>query len=396
MNKSEYNLYEKHFQTFVETAKWETDIPVNSINDPDVSTVYSCGLTSLVLPELESSNNFMKMLDKLMLDEVINRNYTRSELINKIISAFSDNSFSMASNDLYNTLKQVEKEKYYCIMPVYGFVVTEPVIFGDVMFAPGTKSNSLIAEKINISLTETMKKHIEKISYNTVALICIKSASKKKVIEISEEMLRKYLNIFRVFIGSKSRNYNISVENSIRYESQSVVFNEEKITFNNQIKGAYQSVPLNDSYFTTSKYISLLIELLDVNKKKSNIEKRLSIGVQLLGEAFLESDTSTRFLKSMMAIEALIQVKGESTKEISLKAAYLLGNTQEETQDIYRSFNKLYDLRSRIAHGEIIQIGKYEEYLVLDYTSTLLVTLIDRNYENFEEFEQFIFNRKTQ
>lgn len=396
MNKREYNLYEKHFQTFVETAKWETDIPVNSINDPDVSTVYSCGVTSLVLPELESSNNFMKMLDKLMLDEVINRNYTRSELINKIISAFSDNSFSMASNDLYNTLKQVEKEKYYCIMPVYGFVVTEPVVFGNVMFAPGTKSNSLIAEKINISLTETMKKHIEKISYNTVALMCIKSSSKKKAIEISEEMLRKYLNIFRVFIGSKSRNYNISVENSIRYESQSVVFNEEKITFNNQIKGAYQSVLLNDSYFTTSKYISLLIELLDVNKKKSNIEKRLSIGVQLLGEAFLESDTPTRFLKSMMAIEALIQVKGESTKEISLKAAYLLGSTQEETQDIYRSFNKLYDLRSRIAHGEIIQIGKYEEYLVLDYTSTLLVTLIDRNYENFEEFEQFVFNRKTQ
>lgn len=95
-----------------------------------------------------------------------------------------------------------------------------------------------------------------------------------------------------------------------------------------------------------------------------------------------------------MAVEAMIQVKGEPTKDISLKAAYLMSNDINDVKEIYKNFNMLYDLRSRIAHGEEINFGKYEEYLVMDYATNLLTDLIDEDYDNFQVLEDYIFERK--
>lgn len=227
-----------------------------------------------------------------------------------------------------------------------------------------------------------------------MAVVAVKSSSKKQAEAIAKSILRKYLNIFRIFIGSKNRSYNVSEDDIITFLSQSIVYDREKTTINNGFVGATKAVQLNDNFFSKSKYIQYLLKLEDENRSRSDIEKRLFLGSQLLGEAFLENSKSTRFLKTMMAVEAMIQVKGEPTKDISLKAAYLMSNDINDVKEIYKNFNMLYDLRSRIAHGEEINFGKYEEYLVMDYATNLLTDLIDEDYDNFQVLEDYIFERK--
>ncbi|MGJ0707463.1 hypothetical protein, partial [Enterococcus avium] len=363
-------------------------------NDPKVTSFYSKDGNVLIFKEQSASNNFIKMVDQLVSDSVIYRNYSRSELINTIIQFFAIEKDEKTANMLLDFLKKIDRQKWFVVLPVYGFEVVEQITFEKIEFIPPKKLIERINEDKEIPISSDSTKRIEAMSKKAMAVVAVKSSSKKQAEAIAKSILRKYLNIFRIFIGSKNRSYNVSEDDIITFLSQSIVYDREKTTINNGFVGATKAVQLNDNFFSKSKYIQYLLKLEDENRSRSDIEKRLFLGSQLLGEAFLENSKSTRFLKTMMAVEAMIQVKGEPTKDISLKAAYLMSNDINDVKEIYKNFNMLYDLRSRIAHGEEINFGKYEEYLVMDYATNLLTDLIDEDYDNFQVLEDYIFERK--
>lgn len=394
MDKKQKREYIQFFEEFSQTAIFKKGLGIEYANDPEIISYYACGGNALIFKEQLASNNFMKMVDRLVSNDQISKNYTRSELIHGIIRYFVAEDSEKDAEKLLNHLNKVDKKKWFLFLPVYGFEVDEPITFEKIEFIPKNK----VVEKINEVRSSTFEdnfiKRIEKTTKNTMALVTVKSFSKNQAVVIAKNVLRKYLNIFRIFIGSKSGAFNVSVEDTIAFPSHSIIFNDEESTLNSMISGATRPVKLNDPFFSQTKYIEYLLKLEDENSKKSDIQKRLFLGSQLLGEAFLEFDMSTRFLKSMMAIEAMLQVKGEPTKDISLKAAYVLTSDISEAMEVYKNFNMLYDLRSRIAHGEDITLGKFDEYLVMDYASILLTRIIDQDYENFKSLEDYIFERK--
>ncbi|MBO0455895.1 hypothetical protein JZO77_03980 [Enterococcus hulanensis] len=394
INKKQNKDYQIFFEEFKKTAIWDKGIGFEYSNDPKVTSFYSKDGNVLIFKEQSASNNFIKMVDQLVSDSMIYRNYSRSELINTIIQFFAVEKDEKTANMLLDFLKKIDRQKWFVVLPVYGFEVVEKITFKKIEFIPPKKLIERINEDKEIPISSDSTKRIEAMSKKAMAIVAVKSSSKKQAEAIAKSILRKYLNIFRIFIGSKNRSYNVSEDDIITFLSQSIVFDREKTTINNGFIGATKAVQLNNNFFSESKYIQYLLKLEDENRSRSDIEKRLFLGSQLLGEAFLENSKSTRFLKTMMAVEAMIQVKGEPTKDISLKAAYLMSNDINDVKEIYKNFNMLYDLRSRIAHGEEINFGKYEEYLVMDYATNLLTDLIDEDYDNFQVLEDYIFERK--
>ena len=82
---------------------------------------------------------------------------------------------------------------------------------------------------------------------------------------------------------------------------------------------------------------------------------------------------SERLLDIAFAFEAIFLNDGEN-KELSyrlaLRAARLLGKTLTERHEIFDSVKKLYDFRSKIAHGETLDTMKPKDALKLQQVLT--------------------------
>lgn len=393
MKPAEEREYSSLFESFTKSATLEVGSGFEYIDDEEILSMYNEKGFVLLLREQKTVNVFIKLIDKLLLEDVINKNYTRSELIKAFILFFEGELAGKSAKDLISNLKNITNTTRFCLIPIYGINVNDSVTFEKITIVPGINIIEVITKEHG-DIDKHTKKILNENSKMTFALLKIKSQSKKRASEIAEDILRRYLNVIRVFIGSKSRKSNVSVDDSIRFLSRSIVFDSEQITLHNRIVGSSHPIRLDDSFFTKSKYIAYLLKLEDVNMKRTDIQKRLFLGSQLLGESFLESNLPTRFLKAIMSVEAMIQTKGESTKDISFKGAYILEENSEDRQNIYKDFNKLYDLRSKIAHGESVKIGMFEEYLAMDYATNIMVNLIDKDFLSYTEFETFIFERK--
>lgn len=165
---------------------------------------------------------------------------------------------------------------------------------------------------------------------------------------------------------------------------------------NTQSQGAIYPVKLDDPFFKSSSAIEYLLNLENPLKKITNLEKRLFSSCQLVGESFLEVDRSTRFLKAIMSIEALIQVQGNTVTDIAFKLAHLLGKDPIGREKLFKDFKNLYNIRSLVAHGEDNQFGVYEEMLAIDLALNLIVTLIESDFKTFEDVEKYVRKKQFQ
>lgn len=371
--------------------------------DKDIAGFHSFANNTLVLTTMNDSINFMKFIDSLMEDDFIKKNYLRKEIIDEIICYYSNTDTevertSRSLDNLLKVIKEVNKQEYICVIPIFGIEIQENITFNN-------KVTFLNYKNIDeyISTYSSDFKSIEKnfgdeyflTENDEVAIISVKSNSKYVALELARKTIKSYLNIFRIFLGSKNGRFNLAVDKNIFSFSTSLVIGKDNIYINNKNTGAMYKVDLSHDVFSTN-YVDYLLSLEDIQKIRSDVEKRLFLGSQLIGEALLENDRNTRFMKTMMAIEALIQAKGDSTTDLSFKVINLLEseNNEEERKNLYKSFKDLYELRSLVAHGENSQLGLYSEYLSIDIAINLITVLIDKKFKSFEEVESFVKERQ--
>lgn len=86
--------------------------------------------------------------------------------------------------------------------------------------------------------------------------------------------------------------------------------------------------------------------------------KMLRIPLDRLGRAGRERDISDRAIDLGIALESLLlhdlADRGELSFRLSLRGAWLLGDTAEERVDIQKALRALYDLRSRAVHSGFV------------------------------------------
>ncbi|AOK19911.1 hypothetical protein WT26_29210 [Burkholderia cepacia] len=113
----------------------------------------------------------------------------------------------------------------------------------------------------------------------------------------------------------------------------------------------------NLSEFLPNGREDMLDQFLDiVISPKNDLEKRISTAVEWTGEAYSDSNRSSAYLKTVIALEALLKIdeKGIITpsimSSIAEQCAYLNGRSIEECLTIERKVKTLYGRRSKIAH----------------------------------------------
>ncbi|MCR4470402.1 HEPN domain-containing protein [Burkholderia sp. SCN-KJ] len=113
----------------------------------------------------------------------------------------------------------------------------------------------------------------------------------------------------------------------------------------------------NLSMFLPNGREGMLDQFLDiVISPKNDLEKRISKAVEWTGEAYSDSNRSSAYLKTVIALEALLKIdeKGIITpsimSSIAEQCAYLNGRSIEECLAIERKVKVLYGRRSKIAH----------------------------------------------
>jgi hypothetical protein len=80
------------------------------------------------------------------------------------------------------------------------------------------------------------------------------------------------------------------------------------------------------------------------------------------------SDRLLPFIQGMVVLEILLGDKAAS-KEIGLnellrnRCAYLIGSSQEEREEIYKTFGDIYDVRSQIVHRGKHRLNAHERSL---------------------------------
>jgi hypothetical protein len=81
------------------------------------------------------------------------------------------------------------------------------------------------------------------------------------------------------------------------------------------------------------------------------------------------SDPLLPFIQAMVVLEILLGDKAAS-KEIGLnellrnRCAYLIGSSQEEREDLYKTFSSIYDVRSQIVHRGKHRLNAHERTLL--------------------------------
>ena len=193
INKKQNKDYQIFFEEFKKTAIWDKGIGFEYSNDPKVTSFYSKDGNVLIFKEQSASNNFIKMVDQLVSDSVIYRNYSRSELINTIIQFFAIEKDEKTANMLLDFLKKIDRQKWFVVLPVYGFEVVEQITFEKIEFIPPKKLIERINEDKEIPISSDSTKRIEAMSKKAMAVVAVKSSSKKQAEAIAKSILRKYL-----------------------------------------------------------------------------------------------------------------------------------------------------------------------------------------------------------
>ena len=97
----------------------------------------------------------------------------------------------------------------------------------------------------------------------------------------------------------------------------------------------------------------------------------------------------------------LVKGQGELTYKVSLYSSILIGNTMEERKSIYNLVKWMYNLRSKVVHGEIKEVVKnlsneslYDKYFdIKDLFSKILIRTYNIEEETlFFKIEDMIFS----
>lgn len=124
-------------------------------------------------------------------------------------------------------------------------------------------------------------------------------------------------------------------------------------------------------------FIKLFMPLYPIISKKGN--EYLKVAMEFLYLCRFEDLTHIVIVQCMVALEALFSVSGESSEisyKLSNRIATLLGNNTEERKKFRKEFRDFYNIRSRVIHGDFIELGAYDFGLLVARTKQSILLFL--------------------
>lgn len=134
----------------------------------------------------------------------------------------------------------------------------------------------------------------------------------------------------------------------------------------------------NDLAALLTEFYEIPARLIDSNTPESN---RIKAAIEWSFNSNVTEDVTMSFLQTCIALEAVF---GEDysehenlTSKLADRCSYLIGENIKQRADIRTYFRELYQIRSRLVHGDSIRLGTDEQHY-LDWARNVLKKSLTR------------------
>lgn len=202
-------------------------------------------------------------------------------------------------------------------------------------------------------------------------------------------------NIFSFLLFDTREIHNISVfsSNPITRDN-SVVLSDSEIGRRFLLSGRRSKIELSKLLQFDDCFFKNLIEgLTDTNLPKA--EKKILLSIDFCGLAIQSIGQPSSFVQAITALESLLSTNTEGiVRNVSDNYAFLFGRNFRERVELKKEVTKLYDKRSRLAHGTISEVSKEECLKAIFYARNVInAFLVDeklKNIKNNRDFDKYI------
>lgn len=276
--------------------------------------------------------------------------------------------------------------KYTVAMPIEHLALSDlpEVTLGNVRLASFKTLNAEHEDLSNFILTGDETK--------IWADVVIEARSEeRKAIQSGEHEIQRIINLLRIYIPITSHKehhkkiglskYELKQKKSIRIDDQG------KIGLIDTNLGPFGDYIFNEKKLNELRDHYCLNEICGILSKdpssRSKLEKSIIMAVRYLGLGVDEDIISEKFIKYAIALECLlVEGKGEKTDPLAKRAAFILGKTISECDEIENKVRALYDIRSTIVHQGVEEedediIEKLADSLY-SYTMGILLELTEK------------------
>jgi len=324
----------------------------------------------IVFNDNKTFENYLKLQDRLYENEIIARNYTKEELKNNLADKLI---YSQEfPENIYEELLDIEEYDFQYFIPIRNSSLSKIYYFDDVTIFP---INSIVNE-----ISEHSLEYLEEKNIQVLASTFIRTNSRNRGKELANEQIKNLIYIIRIFSFSLSGKRNLSIDDHITTDSVAIIKTPEKEMLNLSKVGA--KLPLNlDLFFSaiSKEIFDKIIKIINRDAERNEIESRIYESIQWVGEGLSFIEINDRFTRTMIGIESLIEQKEKNlTDKMAKRAAFMIKDDMNN-KEIYDIFKKLYDKRSTLIHGSIIEIGLYDLKKGIEIYRSILFWLVDNS-----------------
>ncbi len=340
----------------------------------------------LLITEIQS---FEKGLDEFLETSegrFISRNFLKRLIERTLVGCENDRDTEVNSRIEWfkNHIRALAKERdYKVVKTLYGGDITKsehPVRLGPLVFYEIPRHGGLI--KLPFPDPFFCKHQATK----TVAEYCAQAKDQDKALEFADTIFNAFDLSMAFLLAEQNFDFSIGILR-MRFSpvQQPIVFTQGGLFGIQEANHNFKSgLDLTEvANFVPGKNKNTMLSFFNsVLSPETEIERKISRAVEWTGEAYLDSNRSSAFLKIVVALEALFKVDETGVITASIMAsmaeqcAYLNGQSVAECLQIERYVKNLYKLRSKIVHTGSNSVRESELKNALAFTRKTIFNLL--------------------
>jgi hypothetical protein len=201
--------------------------------------------------------------------------------------------------------------------------------------------------------------HQDDLRENLIVSVRVFSRDSSRAVEFADARFRQFENVVRYMIGDKEGRSDVGIfDYRGLHRSQAIVLSKTSLATDGQLKGVLNLTPIDDSFFIDASAGNAWIWNTLNSSNPSNLQKRVLAAIEWTGKGLRDLDHAKSFVQFIFAIEALLTFKEKGilvspsiASQLAEFTAFIVGTDFESRSWVERLVKKLYDRRSRVAHG---------------------------------------------
>lgn len=340
------------------------------------------------------------------------------KLVITIVKHIHDDGIEKSKNDCgiakeWDFFTKGSLKDYEVIRPVWGISFkkgTSEITLGPFCIMKSSEVQGKVNKSSNQSLRQRTDEFLERYPY--LIAVHILAKSENRALELATPYFALFDDFFKfLFHDVPSRDGGVYKFANPKLDEAIVLWDNDKIKISGKRSGAHR--PISEEWFREYKIINEAFDIIDKFKEgcATDLEQRIIRAIHYVGLANAESDKAVIYSLYMVAVEALLQSNAENgmvspsiTYQISEAAAFIISayrskdcsekNTTEMRKSIFQDFKALYNNRSRIVHGNIVNVNvrelKKEQELVYELINDTIALVHDKKYSGLKEIHEWL------